>query len=291
MRLDLRYTTRFDYAVEAVGSHNELRACPASDGRQHLAHYRVTTAPSSRVVSYTDYWGTRVDTFGVRAPHRHLEVVAEATVETAPAPTLAASPRVEQVRDPAFRETHLEYLEPTAHTDWGAGVVAEAQARAASAGPDLVGLVLALHRTVGTSYRYAPGATYVGVEVEEVVRRREGVCQDFAHLVVALCRSLGIPARYVSGYLFAADERVGTEPDADEVSVQTHAWVEVAVPGFGWFGLDPTNQQEVGPRHVKIGHGRDYDDVTPLRGVYLGGAGHRLQASVRIRRLAAQQQQ
>ena len=119
---------------------------------------------------------------------------------------------------------------------------------------------------------YEGGSTEVGTSVAEIWEQRSGVCQDYAHVAIAVFRSLGVPARYVSGYLYAADSATGAQPDAGEIEVATHAWVEVAIPGFGWWGLDPTNRLVVGERHVKIGHGRDYEDVTPLRGVYHGEA-------------------
>lgn len=97
-------------------------------------------------------------------------------------------------------------------------------------------------------------------------------------------RSIGIPARYVSGYLYAADQTRAVAPDEPELSVQTHAWIEVFVPGHGWWGLDPTNNQTVGELHVKIGHGRDYEDVMPLTGVYHGGSDHDLGVRVAISR-------
>ncbi len=131
----------------------------------------------------------------------------------------------------------------------------------------------------------------IGVPVDSVLADGRGVCQDFAHLAVALCRSQGIPARYVSGYLFTQDETSIPDPDgpgADApVRVQTHAWFEAAIPGWGWLALDPTNQQAVGERHVKIGHGRDYDDVQPLRGVFAGRASATVKPVVEIRRLTA----
>ncbi|MBW3663744.1 MAG: transglutaminase family protein [Actinobacteria bacterium] len=291
MRFDIRYRTVFDYAGEVVESQNELRACPTSDERQQVLHYDVTTSPSSRTFSYVDYWGTRVDAFGIRLPHRHLEVVATATVETSRGRPVAASPRFAELTEADFRDEHLEYLEPSPHVEWNDVVATEARERAEVAGDDVVGAALALHRAVGTSFEYRAGATYVGVPVAEVLAARVGVCQDFAHVVIGMARSLGIPARYVSGYLFAVSERNGTDPDVDEVDVKTHAWVEVAIPGFGWWGLDPTNRQEVGLRHVKIGHGRDYDDVAPMRGLYTGPTDHDLHVSVHIRRSAQQQQQ
>lgn len=291
MRLDIRYVTTFSYAASVRESQNELRACPTTNERQQLVGYRVTTTPTSRVLSTTDYWGTRVDAFGVRAPHTSLEIAVEASVDTGPPPLLTASARLGRLEEPVFRAAHEEYLAPSAHTAWDDTIAAEARRRVEAVGDDVVSAVLALHRTIGTSLEYTPGATYVGVPVTEVLDRKVGVCQDFAHLVIALCRSVGIPARYVSGYFFSADDSTGADAGADVVEVQTHAWIEAAIPGVGWWPLDPTNQQEVGERHVKIGHGRDYDDVPPLKGVFSGPPEHELDVQVQMRRHSMQQAQ
>jgi transglutaminase-like putative cysteine protease len=291
VRLDIRYQTQFRYAHPVRESNNELRACPTTDDRQQLVSYRLTTRPAARVLATTDYWGTRVDAFGMRAPHRELEIAAESTVETFPGRIMAAAPTLAQLSDPLFREEHIEYLERTAHVDWGPNVEAEARRRAEPLGDDVAGVLLSLYRAGGTLLRYVPGATFVGMPVDEVLACGEGVCQDFTHLAIALCRSVGIPARYVSGYLFATDDATGAAGDADTVVVQTHAWIEVALPGAGWWALDPTNHQEVGEQHVKIGHGRDYDDVPPLRGVFSGPAEHEMDVEVEMRRVAAAQQQ
>jgi len=282
VRLDIRYTTRFRYDAPVSESQNELRACPATDPFQWLVHYHVTTVPSSRVSSYIDYWGTRVDTFGIRAPHDLLEVVAEATVETAPRPDSPPSVSFEALREQAFVDRHLEFLQRSAHVDWGDGVTEAA--RELLGGDDVVAVIHAVHRHVA-GFDYRTGQTYVGVGVEEVQARRAGVCQDFAHLAIAMYRELGMPARYVSGYLFTVDDASGADTEDDEVEVETHAWIEVAVPGWGWLALDPTNAQTVGERHVTIGRGRDYDDVSPFRGVFNGPRAHELEVSVTMRRL------
>jgi transglutaminase-like putative cysteine protease len=281
MRFDIRYLTCFSYPEAVRDSHNVLRACPASDARQELLSYRVSTTPAARILSYVDYWGTRVDAFGVAAPHTRLEVLVEATVQTRDTGRLTACPRLASLRDPDFLAAHQEYLEPSPHTRWGEALRREAEIRAANAGDDVVGAVLALHRAAATTLTYVPGSTYVGMDVNEVFSRKTGVCQDYAHVMVAMCRSVGIPARYVSGYLPTA---LGPRTDTADsnVEVMTHAWTEVAIPAAGWWGLDPTNQQEAGVSHVKIAHGRDYDDVAPLRGVYHGRAAHRLDVSVKI---------
>jgi transglutaminase-like putative cysteine protease len=286
MRLDIRYRCSFEYAQLVHDSHNELRACPTSDHRQTLLGYRVSTTPASRVFSFDDYWGARVDTFGVREPHIYLEVMAEATVETNVTPLVTVNPSLHALASPEFLEAHWEYLERTPHADWDDAIAREATAQVELNGPEVVSVVLGLHRRVGALLEYRPGTTYVGVGVHELLERREGVCQDYAHLAVAMCRAVGIPARYVSGYLFTDDDATGHDVDSDEVRVQTHAWFEAAIPGYGWLALDPTNRQAVGLRHVKIGHGRDYDDVAPLRGTYSGPHTASLEVMVEMRRLA-----
>jgi transglutaminase-like putative cysteine protease len=289
MRLDIRYATRFDYGSSVVESQNELRACPASDDSQQVVHYRVTTEPAARVSAYVDYWGTRVDTFGITAPHDRLEVMAVATVETSDRPAPAYDVPLGMLEDRVWRDEHLEFLQRSPHVVWGEGAVAMARSAAARVGPgaDVRTLIEAVDAAVA-ALEYRQGRTVVGVQVEDVLRAGEGVCQDFAHLAIALLRVLGIPARYVSGYFFTADDRTGAVADAEDVEVETHAWVEAAVPGFGWWAIDPTNSSAVGERHVTIGRGRDYDDVAPLRGVFNGGPEHELTVNVRMRRLALQ---
>ena len=295
MKLDIRYRCSFEYDSLVRESQNELRAAPISDDRQSVLSYKVTSFPAARFFSFEDYWGTRVDAFGVREPHIYIEVIAEATVETHPSPMLTASADFARLQDLDFLAEHFEYLERTPHVDWDDAIAAEARRQLEIAGTDVVSTVLAIHRRAGVLLSYQPGTTYVGVPVTDLIARGAGVCQDYAHLAVAMCRSVGIPARYVSGYLFTDDDAVGADTDTDVVQVQTHAWFEAAIPGVGWLALDPTNKQEVGLRHVKIGHGRDYDDVPPLRGVYTGATNTDLQVAVEMRRLsnqtAAQQQQ
>ncbi|MEY2403883.1 MAG: hypothetical protein QOD38_1434 [Acidimicrobiaceae bacterium] len=284
MRFDIRYRTVFTYENLVRESQNELRACPANDDHQQLIAYRVSSAPSARMLSFADYWGTRVDAFGVRTPHLTLDVTAEASVETRLRPLVAVSPRADALSSPAFVEEHLEYRERSPHCAWGGGVVAAARYATELGGPTVVSQVLAIHRYTGNALVYEPGSTEVGIEVEDALAGGRGVCQDFAHLAVAMCRASSIPARYVSGYLFTTDDSTGVDDDAEVVHVQTHAWFEAAIPGFGWLALDPTNQQEVGLRHVKIGHGRDYDDVPPIRGVYAGPGAPEVEVSVEIRK-------
>ncbi len=285
MRFDIRYRTVFTYTELVSESQNELRACPTSDECQRLLDYRVAVSPSARVVSFVDSWGTRVDAFGVRKPHLSMEVVAEAAVETRPRPLPTAAPNLSALERPDFVDAHYEFLQSDRNTAGSRGVAEAARRQVELAGPDVVGAILAIQRFIGGSLRYEPGATTIGIEVERVLASGVGVCQDFAHLAIAMCRAVGIPARYVSGYLFTEDDQQGGDTGSDTVVVQTHAWIEAAVPGWGWLALDPTNGQPVGERHVKIGHGCSYDDVQPLRGVFLGPASSDVQPRVEIRRV------
>ena len=281
MRLEIRYLNEFLYDDDARESHNLLRARPADTPTQVVHSYRVETTPTANVTSYLDYWGTHVDEFGIRAPHRHLRIMADSDVETTTPPTPDVQTPLAAYAE--FRGDMPAYLLPSPHARWTATIRDLAESAIARAG-SAVEAVGSIADTVTSSLSYTPGSTFVGMEVGDVLALGKGVCQDFSHLAVAMYRSVGIPARYVSGYLYAADQTDAVAPEEPELAVQTHAWVEVFVPGFGWWGLDPTNPQPVSDLHVKIGHGRDYDDVMPLRGVYHGGSEHELGVSVHMSR-------
>jgi transglutaminase-like putative cysteine protease len=234
--------------------------------------------PKADVFRHVDRWGTNVDTFGIVEPHDELIVAASASVETKP--RTAPDPcSIDDIRDVGYRDGIWEFLQPTAHTRWGPGLSAVAH-ETVDGESDFVAAVRSVESLVHGSMDYQPGSTEIGVDVEEVWVKRAGVCQDFAHLTIALLRTVGIGARYVSGYFYAADPTTVDEAGDDEIVVATHAWVEVACPDGSWWALDPTNAASVGERHIKIGHGRDYDDVTPLRGVYYGETGHVASAEV-----------
>ena len=285
MRLDIRYRMHFRYSRPVRESQNEVRVRPRDDETQRVLWSRLTTKPATQVFSAFDYWGTAVDHVGVRTPHESLELVAETSVETSTRPAPVPDAPVEGLFDPDFRSTHFEFLEPSEHVRRQTGDgVAERAAAATQGACSVSELVAAVVRETRGVLRYESGTTDIGVSLGELLAGGVGVCQDFAHLAIGMLRSVGVPARYVSGYLFATDETAAAEETADVVSVQTHAWIEAAVPGAGWRGLDPTNGGEVGERHVVIGCGRDYSDVPPVRGAFMGGATADVEAEVVIGR-------
>jgi transglutaminase-like putative cysteine protease len=288
MRLEIRYLNEFTYAEPARESHNLLRACPANTPDQRLIHYDVEVDPNARIMSYVDYWGTRVDEFGIREPHMVLSIRAQSTVETSAPVAPEVAPPMDSYG--AVRGELVSFLMPSPHVRWN-GAVSDIAGASIAGAPDAVGAAVAIADTVTATLEYRPGSTEVGVDVADILEQRTGVCQDFAHLAIAMYRSVGMPARYVSGYLYATRQTDAAAPVDAEVDVQTHAWVEVFIPGHGWWQLDPTNPQPVGELHVKIGHGRDYDDVMPLRGVYHGGSAHDLGVQVTITREQLRQAQ
>lgn len=283
MRLDIRYDMRFAYSEPVREAHNEVRVRPRDLPEQRLLAYRLTTLPTTRVLSFTDYWGTTVEHFGHVLPHDHLEIIAESAVETRPRPDIGSAPLASMDDDFAVR--HLEYLSPSPHVQWDGALRAlalDAMERIEDAQEAIAAAVDLTRRHL----TYERDSTRIGISLEALLDGGLGVCQDFAHLTIGFLRAAGIPARYVSGYLFASDE---TDPDAEEtehtVQVQTHAWVEAAIAGEGWWAVDPTNDQLVGERHVVVGYGRDYDDVAPVRGVYVGDVNPIVEASVEMRRM------
>lgn len=287
MRLDIRYRMWFRYDAMVREAHNEIRVRPRDRPEQRLLDHRLTTAPAARVLSFTDYWGTTVDCFGHTAEHDQLEIIAESSVETRPRAPLATAP-MEALRDPGFALAHAEMLGPSPHVEWDDDIAALGAEATVGAG-DVKEAVAAAVTAARSRLEYRRGSTRIGIPLPELMAGGGGVCQDFAHLTIGLLRAAQIPARYVSGYLFAADETDGGDGDGggddDIVEVQTHAWVEAAVPGEGWHPVDPTNDRPVGERHVVIGAGRDYDDVAPVRGVYQGDALPEVVTTVEIRRM------
>ncbi|MFH5823544.1 transglutaminase N-terminal domain-containing protein [Georgenia sp. AZ-5] len=261
--LHVRHSTSFAYSRPVHASYNETRLRPAALAGQRVLESSLEVTPLSWHGEYRDYWGTRVDMLEVITPHESLTVVADARVERDDAPQRVVGCDWSALRAPALEDRMSELLMPTATTAPDPTLVelAHEQAR----GLDVHQAATAVCDGLRDQMGYVHGVTGVHTRAAEAWQTRKGVCQDIAHLAVGALRSLGIPARYVSGYLHPL---AGAEPGRPAVG-QSHAWVEFW--SGEWFGYDPTNGIEVGPNHVVVARGREYGDVTPLRGVYSGG--------------------
>lgn len=280
-RLRIKHVTGFTYAGTAYASYNEARMTPLAEPGQTTLFSQLECTPGAVTWRYRDYWGTQVTVFDLQRPHQQLTVTASSLVETARRPTDPVT--VDGVdwaglRSESTVDTHLEFLTPTELTTVDDELVEAATAMAARTSPAAAALAIA--EWVRANVAYVPGSTGVRTSAREAWALRKGVCQDIAQLTAGMLRSVGIPARYVSGYLYP-------RPDAaigDTVAGQSHAWVEWWTGA--WVGYDPTNGTPVDNRCVVVARGRDYTDVTPLKGVYHGAPSTDLGVTVEITRLA-----
>jgi len=264
-RLRVRHVTGYQYPQEVLASYNEVRLTPAATMNQIAIDTRIEVSPSVHPSSYVDYWGTIVHSFDVHVPHLELRVVATSTVETPSfhTPTSGDPGRWDLLDDRVVRDRFHEFLVPTVATGADDELLEIAAATRGGASTPSE----ALDRTIAwvqDSLSYEKGSTDVATPAIEAWHAGRGVCQDFVHLSIALLRAMGIPARYVSGYLHPHGEaEIG-----EKVEGESHAWAEAWIGE--WFAFDPTNTSTVGPRHVVVARGREYGDVTPLKGVYSG---------------------
>lgn len=285
MKIEIQHVTRYSYADLITDSVNELRLTPRTNYRQSCYHHEVIIEPAAALFTYEDYFGNRVHAFTVNHAHRELVIRTKTTVVTRDEgrvrPSLAtAEEELALLAGEKLQNRYIEYLLPTEYTLDGEEV--RRYAAKFPFGTDGLlawagGLCAGIHK----DFTYDPSATDVHTTVSETLQLRRGVCQDYAHLMIAVCRCLGLPARYVSGYHFVGDLQ-GGRSDFEQAS---HAWMELQIPGTGWIGFDPTNNAEVGGRYVKLGHGRDYKDIVPVKGVYRGTGEQKLEVKVDVRRL------
>ena len=282
MKLKVTHRTRYIYASPVHESFNEIRLQPTTNEHQKCDNFLLKVLPAVRLAHYTDFHENTVHFFDVPDPHASLLIESTATVSTrslgitsdaTPAllSGMAGCARIERCYDflqaSAFIERSPEAwrlaLDATdGHTDaWQAAQ--------------------AIMRQVHGNFTYTPNATTVHTHVRDVLSDRRGVCQDLAHVMIALCRAISIPALYVSGYLYNGprDQLLGTQA--------SHAWCEVFLPGLGWRGLDPTNNQLVDERYIKLAVGRDYADVPPVRGHYKGTTQRKMDVEVLVECLDA----
>lgn len=286
MHFSIRHLTEYRYERTVSDNLNALRVRPATTSTQRCDEFHVRIDPETRVSRHLDYFGTEVLEFGVPTAHDHLVIDVRARVVTADPAEPPTGPW-NALATAGYREAGGEFLLPW--MDGGLdGQLDELLAALRTTTP--LATLRLLCELVPDRFEYRRGATYVGSTVGDLLEAGAGVCQDFVHLGLVVLRRLGIAARYVSGYLWAAPEDGG----ADSLEVDTHAWLEALLPGTDgrgepvWVAADPTNRRLADETHVKIGHGRCYADVPPVKGVYRGAAASELRAGVTMSRLDPQ---
>ncbi len=284
MKLLATHITRYWYSEPVSLCHTEVYLAPRMRRSQTLLEHDLTISPSPEsMYPRQDYFGNPATFFSIHEPHRELIVTARSLAElsSAPPPNLELSPPWEGVRDATRRRDSPEAFDAAQFLYESPKIrLGEAFADYARAsftpGRHFLDAVNHLSGRIYKEFEYDQRATTVSTPVDEVLESRRGVCQDFAHLMIACLRSLKLPARYVSGYVRTGERFVGSEA--------SHAWVSVWCPVFGWQDFDPTNNVMPHDEHLTLAWGRDYSDVTPVKGVALGGGEQVISVSVDVAR-------
>ena len=291
MRFKIRHFTVYEYDHDVSLSHHIARLTPREFGVQQCLEYEIVTIPPpTSVNSHLDHFGNTATFLTIESPHRRLEIVAHSVLEVGTMTLVPAEKTVgwESIRDQFVAEGKsaspevAEFVFPSPMLPRMDELEVYTLISFPAGRPILVGaneLCARIHR----DFKFDAGATTVATSLEEFFRQRRGVCQDFAHLMVACLRTLGLPARYVSGYL-------ETVPPPGQVKLvgadASHAWVAVWCGPDGWQDLDPTNNVRPTERHLTLGWGRDFADVSPVHGVVVGGGNHRLRVAVDVNAVA-----
>lgn len=287
VRYHILHETHYRYARPVSNSRQSLHLTPREADRQHTLSHRIDIdpAPLERDARF-DYFGNPVEQIAIVAPHETLVVEAHSIVDMTPRDTgdIPDSPAWERVRDRLRQVGPAPLLEPCQFL-YASPYVEPLAALARYARLDfrrdrpLADAADALMRRIHRDFEFDPDATTVGTPLETLLRERRGVCQDFAHFMIGCLRALGLPARYVSGYLL-------TRPPPGQPRLvgadASHAWVSVYCPLAGWMDFDPTNCVQPDDQHITVAWGRDFGDVTPMRGVILGGGEHTVDVRVTV---------
>jgi transglutaminase-like putative cysteine protease len=292
MNYTINHRTIYEYAAPVAVSHHVARLEPRTTTAQIPENFSLKIVPQPVLrKARKDYFGNQLCFFSVQENHQRLEITAHSQVslqapKTTPPET---SPVWEQVAklfcDPVAPEVIEPYQFVFDSPQVRASFELAAYARESfqKDAPLLAG-ALDLSRRIFKDFKYDPKATTVATPLEEVLDKRRGVCQDFAHLGIACLRSLGLPARYVSGYLRTRppegkERRIGADA--------SHAWFSIFCPRNGWNDFDPTNNMQISEEHITVAYGRDFGDVSPVAGILTGGGQHEVKVSVDVEEVPA----
>jgi transglutaminase-like putative cysteine protease len=281
------HETRYEYEEPVTSARHLLHLTPRTTAWQTVHGHRCTVVPApTERGDDTDFFGNGIVRLAIDRPHDELVIVTESTVEVRPrAPARSVrSPAWDAVQAelalaaPDVQFETAQYIAPSQFVPVHAELSAYARTRLRPGMPWLDAL-LALTLGIHADFEFDPEATTVSTPVRTVLARRKGVCQDFAHLMTSCLRSLGLPARYMSGYILT------TPPPGKPRLIgadASHAWISAWCPGLGWVDFDPTNAKLADTEFVTLGWGRDFGDVTPIRGVVLGGGAQELDVRVTV---------
>ena len=288
MLFNIVHTTGYVYADTAMEAYLEVRLTPPARAEQDVLRHRIEFQPAAEASDYIDYFGNRTTFYSMTLRHRQLKVTNRLTVRTLPRvlPEGGLALTVAEARQILKSGTGVfDYLQPTEaipiaseSTAWAREILRENR--------PLGEAIDDLNKTIYREFKYRSGSTEIETPLSLIWKKREGVCQDFAHVMIGVLRAARIPCRYVCGYI-ESEPAVSVDPTRKRLvgSLATHAWVEVLVPGMDWVALDPTNNQWCGEQHVTVAVGRDFLDAAPVRGTFKGSASQKLKVHVSMQRI------
>jgi transglutaminase-like putative cysteine protease len=277
----VRHTTAYRYAEPVDMASHMLHLSPRNLAHQRVLWDDLSCRPEPARTSHgTDHFGNRVTWLFLERAHARFEVTSEAVVEVAfpPPPDPAATLNWEALAALAAQDPEAAEFTFASPMLPDSAAARDYVAPCFPPGRSVLAGLLALNDRFRQDFTFKAGVTGISTPVSQVLAQRAGVCQDFTHVMLCGLRGLGLPARYVSGYIRTRPPPGGV---ARRGADQSHAWVAAWLgPQFGWIDLDPTNAIVVREEHVVLGWGRDFSDISPLRGIILGGGAHRLEVSV-----------
>lgn len=287
IRYNVVHETKYKYDYNVTLSQQMLHMKPREFALQQCEFNRITVSPTpDEYIERNDYFGNVTNGIAILTPHKELTVLSESTVTLIPRPglqQLANSPSWESVKlalntDPFQHQQVMTYRFHSPNVPSNDALAAYAMPSFWTGRP-IIEATFDLTQRIFREFEFDPDATDVSTPLNQVLAGRRGVCQDFAHLMIGCLRSIGLACRYVSGYILT------TPPEGKPRLVgadASHAWVSVYCPIYGWVDFDPTNNCLVQNEHITVAWGRDFSDVSPMRGVVLGGGKQHLKVSVTV---------
>nr|AHG53046.1 COG1305 Transglutaminase-like enzymes, putative cysteine proteases [uncultured bacterium B3TF_MPn1] len=291
MKYRISHTTKYEYEADVNVCQNLARLTPSSDARQTCLSSVLNVDPEPKSIrTYSDAYGNKVTYFEISYPHRELTITVESEVlvkNLSQHELFKSDMPWDEVRRQIHESSEescimvREWCLPSPLVPITDEITAYA-AKSFTPSRPIIEATNDLMRRIYEDFKYDPSFTTISTPLQKVLAHKKGVCQDFAHLAIACLRSLSLPARYVSGYIETKPPTGGVRLEGADAS---HAWFSVYTPASGWVNFDPTNNLVPDDQHIVLAQGRDFADVTPLKGVIYDGGNHELSVAVTVRRV------
>lgn len=274
---EIQHTTRYIYEGPVRDSANQIILFPIKDEYQDVIKQELHITGNPVVDTHIDYYGNEVGSFTYSEPHTMLVISSRLTVSTKhrafPTNDIFPSQQWQYLANLQHMVPYIDFLKQEYFE--GLDELEKLVASLRSPEDTPYQIILRFCKYVYENFEYIKGVTTVETKLDEIWKLKAGVCQDFAHILMEMLRLVQIPARYVSGYICTTKNGLRGEG-------ATHAWAEAYIPDYGWLGIDPTNNYIANETHIRLAVGRNFSDCSPVKGVYKGASGHRLEVAVSV---------